>query len=276
MVAAGPPADLIEAFAQPLPIMVICELLGVPYADVPQFRAWTDLMLRFGANSDAAVLDARDQLNAYLTRLIDAKRGESGDDLLRTLLLAREQDDRLSEEELLAFGYTLLGAGYHATTAGIVHGVLTVLRVPGALDRLRDDPGLVSTTVEELLRRSQAGGGLGAMRIALEDVEIGGRVIRAGEAVLPSINSANRDDAAFPNADCFDPARSPNPHVAFGYGIHHCIGAQLGRTELRIALGSIARRLGQLRLMTPEPELEWSENVAFSRPRTLLVTWSGQ
>jgi cytochrome P450 len=274
MVTVGPPADLILSLAQPLPITVICELLGVPYADVPQFRAWTDLMLSFGASSGAAVIDARDKLNAYLTNLIEVKRHEDSDDLLRTLIVAREQEDRLTEAELLAFGYTLLGAGYHATTGQIVHAVLTLLREPSQLERLRDDPGLLPAAADELLRCSQAGGGLGALRIAIADVEVAGQLIRSGDAVLPAINSANRDDSVFADADAYDPTRSPNPHIAFGYGIHHCIGSQLGRAELEIALGSIVTRLPELRLTVPEPELVWNEGVAFRRPNELPVTWA--
>jgi cytochrome P450 len=273
MAAGGPPADLILGLAQPLPVMVICELLGVPFDDVPKFRTWTDLMLSYGANSGEAVIAAQDKLNAYLTRLIEVKRHEPGDDLLHTLTAAGQQDDRLSEQELLAFGYTLLGAGYHATTGEIVHAALILMRDPGQMSRLREDAELLPTATEELLRRSQAGGGLGALRIAVADIEIGGRLIRAGEAVLPSINSANRDKSVFTDPDGLDLTRSPNPHIAFGYGIHHCVGAQLGRVELEVALGSLLRRFGQLRLVTPESGLEWTEGVAFRRPRRLPVTW---
>jgi cytochrome P450 len=273
MEAGGPPADLIASLAQPLPITVICELLGVPYEDVPSFRAWTDLMLSFGRSSAEAVGRARGNLNEYLTRLIARKSEEPSDDVLGSLIVAREQDDRLSEEELLAFGYTLLGAGYHATTAEIVHGLLLLMRDPGLIDRLRQDSGKIPAAVEEVLRYSQAGGGLGALRIAIADVEVNGHRFRSGDAVLPMINSANRDESVFADADRFDPFRSFNAHVAFGYGIHHCVGAQLGRTELEVALGSLIGRFDRLRLARPEAELEWSKNVAFSRPQELPVTW---
>src|SRR5260221_9077184 len=175
MAASGPPADLILGLAQPLPIMVICELLGVPLGDVPTFRAWTDLMLSYGANSGEAVIAAQDKLSAYLTQMIEVKRHESGDDLLHSLAVAGQQGDRLSEQELLAFGYTLLGAGYHATTGELVHAVLVLMRDPSQMSRLRENAGLLPTAAEELLRRSQAGGGLGALRIAMADAEIGGR-----------------------------------------------------------------------------------------------------
>ncbi|GAA0526064.1 cytochrome P450 [Paractinoplanes ferrugineus] len=272
--AGGPqPADLMTGLAQPLPITVICEMLGVPYADVAQFRAWTDIMLSFDANRRDEVLAARNHLNDYLTELIEQKRRNPTEDLLMVLIGAREEGDGLSQEELLAFGYTLLGAGYHATTSGIAHSVLMLLRAPAQWERLRADRSLVPSAVEELLRLSQAGGGLGALRIALADVEVGGVLVRAGEAILPSINAANRDPEAFAEPDVLDVSRKPNLHVAFGYGIHHCLGAQLGRMELEIALGGLLDRMPKLALAGSESELHWSAGVAFSRPAELPVTW---
>lgn len=273
MLAAGPPADLVAGLAQPLPITVICELLGVPYADVSRFRTWTDLMLSFDPTAQEAITEAREQLSKYLTGLIAAKRREPADDLLTALIQAREENDSLTEEELLAFGYTLLGAGYHATTAEIVHAVLVLLRAPGQLARLRQDSGLLPTAVDELLRRSQAGGGLGALRIATQDVRLGEVTIRAGEAVLPAINSANRDESTFADPDGLDLGRRPNPHVAFGYGIHHCVGAQLGRIELQVALAALLERMPALRLAVAEDALTWNLQVAFRRPVELPVTW---
>ncbi|MFI2184059.1 cytochrome P450 [Streptomyces sioyaensis] len=273
MLASGPPADLVAGLAQPLPITVICRLLGVPYEDVDQFRAWTDVMLSYDRGRREEVVAARGELSGYLTRLIDAKRAAPTDDVLMDLINAADDGDRLDDEELLAFGYTLLGAGYHATTSGLVHAVLTLLRRPADLERLRKEPELLPVAVEELLRRSQAGGGLGALRIALEDVELHGVRIAAGDAVLPLINAANQDSEVFP-----DPAellldRAPNPHLSFGHGIHHCLGAQLGRMELELAIGALLRELPGLRLAVPEGELEWSSGLAFSRPRTVPLAW---
>lgn len=273
MAESGPPGDLIAGFAQPLPITVICEMLGVPLADVEQFRAWTDIMLGFAPDRKDEVLAAKDSLSAYLIELIKDKRRHPTEDLLMVLISAQDGGDRLSEEELVAFGYTLLGAGYHATTASIVHALLTLLRNPAQLDGLRRDPGLLPGAVEELLRLSQAGGGIGALRIATENVRIGDVVIRAGDAVLPSINAANRDESVFPEPDEVRLSRPRNPHVAFGYGIHHCLGAQLGRTELEVALGSLLARFPDLRLAVAEDELTWSVGLAFSRPDELPLAW---
>ncbi|WP_394363354.1 cytochrome P450 [Amycolatopsis sp. SB7-3] len=273
MAASGPPADLVAGLAQPLPITVICEMLGVPMADVGQFRAWTDIMLGFAPDRKDEVLAAKDSLSAYLLELIKDKRRHPTEDLLMVLISAQDEGDRLSEEELVAFGYTLLGAGYHATTASIVHAVLTLLRNPARLDDLRREPGLLPGAVEELLRLSQAGGGIGALRIATEDVWFGDVVIRAGDAVLPSINAANRDESVFPEPDEMRFSRPRNPHVAFGHGIHHCLGAQLGRIELEVALRSLLARFPDLRLAVAEDELDWSVGLAFSRPDELPLAW---
>ncbi|MEV0625229.1 cytochrome P450 [Nonomuraea wenchangensis] len=273
MVKSGPPADLMSGLAQPLPITVICELLGVPYADVGRFRQWTDLMLSFDRAMQDQVRQARERLNDYLTALIEAKRSEPADDVLTVLIEARDEGDRLSQEELLAFGYTLLGAGYHATTASIAHAVLTLLREEDELRLLRSGDRPPLAAVDELLRRSQAGGGIGALRIATEDVRLDGVLIRAGEAVLPMINSANRDETVFADADGLRLDRRPNPHLSFGHGIHHCLGAQLGRLELEIALGSLLRDLPGLRLAVPESGLRWNRGTAFSRPAELPLTW---
>ncbi|WP_410663294.1 cytochrome P450 [Amycolatopsis sp. lyj-84] len=273
MADSGPPADLVASLAQPLPITVICEMLGVPLADVGQFRAWTDIMLGFTPDRQAEVLAAKDNLSDYLSELIKEKRRHPTEDLLMVLISAQDEGDRLSEEELVAFGYTLLGAGYHATTASIVHSLLTLLRNPARLDELRRDPALLPGAVEELLRLSQAGGGIGALRIATEDVRIGDVVIQAGEAVLPSINAANRDDSVFPDPDEVRLSRPRNPHVAFGHGIHHCLGAQLGRIELEVTLGSLLERFPDVRLAVTEDELGWSKGLAFSRPDELPLAW---
>jgi len=274
MAANGRPGELIAGLAQPLPITVICRMLGVPYADVDQFRDWTDIMLSYAKGRRDEVLAARDALNAYLTQLIEDKRRRPADDLLTVLIAAADDDgDRLDDEELLAFGYTLLGAGYHATTAGLAHAVLTLLRTPEKLAELVAHPELLPPVVEELLRRSQAGGGLGALRIAVEDVEIAGVQIRAGDAVLPLINAANRDPAVFEDPEGLRLERRPNPHLSFGHGIHHCLGAQLGRLELEVALGTLLREMPGLRLAVDEADLPWSSGLAFSRPQTLPVLW---
>ncbi|MFM9368698.1 cytochrome P450 [Streptomyces sp. Da 82-17] len=273
MAAEGSPGDLIRHLAQPLPITVICKLLGVPYEDHERFRVWTDVMLSVSAHSHETVMEARVSLNAYLTELIAAKRKEPADDLLTVLIEAREEGDRLSEEELLAFGHTLLVAGYHATTGEITGALITLLRKPELWEQLRADRSLVPGAVEELLRFSLAGGGAGAMRIATEDLELGGARIRKGDAVLPAITSANRDPDAFDRPEEVDLTREHNPHLTFGHGLHHCLGAQLGRIELQVALEEMLDRFPGLRLAVPVDELVWVRGMAFKRPETLPVAW---
>ncbi|MFE3140613.1 cytochrome P450 [Streptomyces scopuliridis] len=273
MEAAGPPADLIAHLAKPLPITVICELLGVPSADLERFKVWSDKMLSVSAHSVEDVMAARVGLNGYLTELIDIKASEPADDILSDLVEAREEGDRLSAEELLAFGHTLLVAGYHATTGEVVGALITLLRKPGLWQRILDERELVPGAVEELLRYSVAGGGAGAMRIATEDVALGGVVIRKGDGVLPAITSANRDSEVFTDPEQVDLTRAPNPHLTFGHGLHHCLGAQLGRIELQSAISALADRFPGLRLAVATDELRWVPGMAFRRPLELPVAW---
>jgi cytochrome P450 len=272
LAAAGSGADVVTHLAKPLPIAVICALLGVPEGDVARFGAWTDTMLDFGAGARERVVAARDQLSAYLAELVAAKRTDPRPDVLTELVTAHDEQERLSTEELIAFGYTLLGAGYHATAAQIVYGLLALLRAPDQAQLLRTDPGITETAVAELLRVSQTGG-LGSIRIATVDVELSGTRVRAGEAVLPSLNAANRDPAVFADPDRLDLRRSPNRHLAFGHGIHNCLGAQLGRLELGAALTGLLRRFPDLALGCSEGELRWRQGAAFRLPETLPVTW---
>jgi cytochrome P450 len=273
MVELGPPADLVEHLAQPLPLTVICEMLGVPPQDHTLFQGWTDVMLSVSAHSMAEVGAAAAELRRYLGELIAAKQRESADDLLTVLIAARDENDSLSTEELVAFAETMLMAGYHATTSEIAHGVLTLTERPQTVRRLLERRGELPAAVDELLRFSQAGGGVGPIRIALEDMEIGGVQVRAGEAVLPCINSANRDEQVFTDAAELDLTRTHNPHLAFGHGIHHCLGAHLGRIELTVVLDELFTQLGAFRLAVAHDELSWSANRAFTRPDTLPLTW---
>jgi cytochrome P450 len=272
--AAGPPADLLAQVAQPLSIKVLCMLLGVPVEDVAHFSAWAHVMLSFGTASPEQMVAAHGQVNGYIVDLIDSKRHQPTDDVLSDLLDARDGDDRLSEEDLLGFVYDLLGAGYQPVTAEIVHAILAILREPGRLGLLQDKPELVLTAVEELLRHSQsAGGGLGSVRLATKDVSIGGVTIRAGEPMIPSLNAANLDEAVFSNGEHVDLTRTPNPHLAFANGIHHCVGAHVGRMELQTLIAALVRRFTNLRLATPEQELAWSPVPVFRTPQTLPVEW---
>jgi cytochrome P450 RapN len=273
MVAAGPPADIADSLSWPLPIIVICELLGVPVEDRELFRRWTDLILSTGGVDPARIEEARNGLNDYLAELIARRRVEPTDDLLGQLVLARDDDDRLSERELIVFGVTLLVAGHETTANQTGNFVYTLLDDRRLWQSLVDDPDLVPNAVEELMRFVPLGASASFARIATEDVQLGGQLVRAGESVLVELASGNRDRTVFKDPDEVDFARETNPHIAFGHGVHHCLGAPLARLELRMAVGTLVRRLPGLRLAVPADEVPWRADRLVRGVRALPVTW---
>jgi cytochrome P450 RapN len=274
MIAAGPPADLTESLTWPLPITVICEMLGVPVADRDSFRAWTDLMLATGTDlAQDAVAAARDSINGYLADLIAARRETPTGDLLGLLVRARENDDRLGERELITFGVTLLIAGHETTANQTGNMVYLMMERRDLWDSLVADPARVPQAVEELMRFIPLGAAASFARIATEDVELGGRTVRAGEAVIVQVASANRDASVFTDPDEIDFSRTDNPHVAFGHGVHHCLGAPLARLELQLAVGTLVRRLLGLRLAVPAEEVPWRANRLVRGVTALPVEW---
>ncbi|HEX3787103.1 MAG TPA: cytochrome P450 [Pseudonocardiaceae bacterium] len=273
MIAAGPPADLAASLAWPLPITVICEMLGVPFEDRDRFRIWTDQLMALSTTDQQTILDAREQLNDYLAGLIARRRQQPTEDLLSVLVAARDEGDQLSETELVTFGVTLLVAGHETTANQTGNFMYTLLSQREHWDALVADPDLVPAAIEELLRYTPLGAGAGFPRIATEDIELGGRTVRAGDAVVVQIASANRDAAVFDEPDVLDFARPDNQHVAFGHGVHHCLGAQLARLELQIAIGTLARRLPGLRLAVPADEVVWKSNRLVRGVRELPVEW---
>lgn len=272
MEQAGPPADLVAGLGLPLPVAVICQLLGVPFADRDRFCQWADVMLSLGTHTPDQVRAARSELAGYLGELIEVKRQVEGDDLLSMLIGASEVGDRLSEHELVVFGVTLLIAGYHTTSSTFANGALQLLRRPDLTASIAGNTERIQATVEEILRYSTAGVNGGTIRVATEDVELGGVLVRAGEAVLPAITSANRDETVFANAADFDPERDHNPHLAFGLGAHYCLGSQLARLELVVAIDGLLRRFPELRLAVPEEELSCTAGVIRSLT-ALPVVW---
>ncbi|AJE39273.1 cytochrome P450 [Streptomyces nodosus] len=269
MEAAGPPAELVSSFALPLPSMVICMLLGVPYADHEFFEEQSRKLLR-GPTADDS-LGARDRLDAYLGELIDRKRKEPGDGLLDELIEEQLRQGALDREELVSLATILLIAGHETTANMISLGTFTLLRHPEQLSELRSDPGLMSTAVEELLRFLSIADGL--VRVATEDIPIGGTTIRAGEGVLFSTSVINRDTTTFPEPDTLDWHRSARHHVAFGFGIHQCLGQNLARTELEIALRTLFERLPGLRLAVPADEIPFKPGDTIQGMLELPVTW---
>jgi cytochrome P450 len=268
----GAPADLVTYLTQPLPLAVICELMGIPDTGGEPFHAWADAMKSVTAQPAEATAAALADMTAYLSELVAVKRVDLTDDLLGTLITARDQQERLSEEELVSFCLVLLLGGYQTTAERLAGMIYTLLCHPDQLDLLRAYPDRVSAAVEELLRFPQFTA-TGLFRVVTEDLELGGVVLRAGEAVMPIVASANRDESIFANADQLDVFRTDNPHLTFGHGVHHCLGAQLARIELTEALGALLRRFPGLRLAGPEHPTLWKTGLTVRAPRSLPVCW---
>ena len=253
--------DLLASFAFPLPITVICELLGVPVADRDQFRAWSATIVADTVSSELFQAHAT-AMTRYFQTLMAARRREPADDLLSALISARDNTDRLSENELLSMAFLLLVAGHETTVNLIASGMLALLLNPGELARLRADRSLLGAAVEELLRYVNPVNNA-TFRFADEPVEIGGVPIGPGEVVLVSLSGANRDPSRYAQPDRLDLGRDSGGHLAFGHGIHYCLGAPLARLEAEIAFAGLLERFGSMTLAVPPEALRW-------RPSTLI------
>ncbi|MEU5684056.1 cytochrome P450 family protein [Streptomyces venezuelae] len=248
-------ADLVEAFAMPLPMAVICELLGVPAEDREQFQRWSGEIV-FPSSAEAAGA-AVHGMTAYLAALIEGKRTSSGEDLLSALVRTMDEDgDSLSADEMLGMAFLLLVAGHETTVNLIANGTCALLRNPEQLAALRSDPALIDDAVEEMLRYDGPSHST-AHRFAAEDVEIAGSVIPAGDPVLVLLAAANRDPERFPEPDRFDIGRDARGHLGFSHGVHHCLGAPLARLEATIALRALLERCPDLALDTDPGTLAW-------------------
>jgi len=272
MIAAGPPADLVSSFSFALPSIMICELLGIPEADRHTFRGWADATVSTTTTTPVQEQDAYLHLVGYLASLFEERRARPGDDLLTGLVQARDNDDRLSESELLVLAMALLVAGYETTAHQITNMTYTLLTRPAQLQQLRQRPELLPGAVEEMLRFNVFGSAINP-RIATTDVELGDVLVRAGEPVLCSRSSANRDEQVFSRAAELDFDRDPNPHVAFGYGPHFCLGANLARMELQVALGAILARLPRVQIAVPEDSLLWRDGTVMRGLAAFPIIW---
>ncbi len=269
MIAQGPPADLVSAFALPVPSMVICALLGVPYTDHDFFESQSRRLLRGPETAD--VLDARDRLEAYFGELIDRKQKDQGTGLLDDLVHRQLRDGALDREGLIAMALILLVAGYETTANMISLGTFTLLQHPERLAELRADPQLLPAAVEELMRMLSIADGM--LRLAVEDIEVAGTTIRKGEGVVFATSVINRDETVYPDPDTLDWNRSSRHHVAFGFGIHQCLGQNLARAELEIALYTLFDRLPDLRLAAPADEIPFKPGDTIQGMLELPVTW---
>ena len=266
------PADLVAGFSLPLPAQVICEMLGVPAEDLEQFHAWSDTIMGDWQRDSGEIMTALAELYGYFGALIEIKRDRPADDLMSALIAARDDADRLSEHELTVMGCTLLIGGHETTANQINLSLLLLLDHPGQVATLRADPELIPAAVEELLRCTRLGG-LPPARVTIEDVQLGGVTIPAGEQVMPLYATANRDPSVFTDPDRFDVTRDAASHLAFGAGVHHCLGAQLARVELQEAFRGLIGRLPGLRLAVPASELEFKPGMAIHSLRELPVLW---
>jgi cytochrome P450 len=258
MVAHGDVVDLLGGYARPLPITVISELLGIPVTD----RGWIWVIVTDYGKGGEELQRVPRELGAYFTELIAAKRAEPGDDLLSALVLASDSAAAdgtgagLTSTEMLSAAYHLVMAGFDTTVNLIASGTLALLTHPGEMARLRQDPSLLPAAVEELLRFANPVNHV-TPRFTTEDLPIGDVVIPAGEQVLIATSSANRDPAQFPDPNGLDLGRDTSGHVAFGHGIHYCLGAPLARMEAEVALGALLARFPDISLTLPPEELRW-------------------
>lgn len=266
MRAAGPGTDLVEAFTLPFPLLVMCDLLGLPTDDRHQLRPWVDAMMSTSAFTPEQVATAHTEMDTYFSRIVAAKAAEPGDDLLSELIASPD----LSASEVVVLGSGLLMAGYETTCNQLTICTYLLLRDPSLADELRRDP---AAAIEEMLRWTSFNATGGIPHVATEDVPVGDAVIRAGEVVVPLTDAANRDPDAFPDPDRLDARRTDRAHLAFGHGRHHCLGAHLARTELEVGLVSLLAEFPDLALAASDEELRWRQGMFIRGLWTLPVQW---
>ncbi|MFF0712152.1 cytochrome P450 family protein [Streptomyces bauhiniae] len=251
---AGEPFDLVAGLAVPLPVIVICELLGVPQADRSVVRRWSEEL--FAAGQPDVIDAASHSLADYMTGLIAAKRRTPGSSLLDQLISARDGDDRFSEEELVSLAVLLLVAGHETTANFLGNALLALLQHPAELHRLQQKPDDLPAALDELLRFDSPVS-TATFRYTTEPVTLGGTDIPAGTPVLIALGAANRDPQRFPSPDLLELDRDAAAHLGFGHGIHRCVGAPLAKAEAEIALRALLTRFPEIRLAVPQDRLEW-------------------
>ncbi|WP_018685454.1 cytochrome P450 family protein [Actinokineospora enzanensis] len=249
--------DLIADYAFPLPITVICELLGVPSADREAFRDWGSTIL--SASPPAVIAEARANMGKYMTSLVAAKRAEPGEDLMTSLIEAHEGGDRLNDRELVSMTFLLLLAGHETTVNLIASGMLALMQQPDQQAKLVADPGLMPGAIEEFLR-FEGPVNVPTVRHTTAPIELAGMTIPAGDLVLAPLCAANRDPGKFPDPDRIDVTRDTSGHIAFGHGVHYCVGAPLARMEGEVALRALLARFPGVSLAVEPEELRWAHS----------------
>ncbi|MFJ5265321.1 cytochrome P450 [Streptomyces sp. NPDC088387] len=266
----GPPADLVASVLSSFPIAVICELMGVPAADRHSMHTWTQLILSSSHGAEVSE-KAKEEMGAYFADLIGLREGSTAEDVT-SLLGAAVGRDEVTLQEAVGLA-VLLQIGGEAVTNNSGQMFYLLMSRPELADRLRAEPEIRPRAIDELLRWIPHRNAVGLSRIAMEDVEIGGHTIRAGDAVYVSYLAANRDPEVFPDPETIDFGRSPNPHVAFGFGPHYCPGGMLGRLESELLVDALLDRLPGLRLAVPPEEVPFRKGALIRGPEALPVTW---
>ncbi|MFD8544271.1 cytochrome P450 [Streptomyces sp. NPDC059649] len=273
MTEHGPPADLMEHLAGPLPLITICEVLDIPEGDQAQLRAHARTMMNLRVDNKENAVRSKAEMREYFRKLTAERRRNPGDDLISVLATARDGDEMLGEQELTVMAMVLLITGQDTTTYEIANLSCLMLSRPEVLARVRSRPDLLPQAIQEMLRYIPFRKGVGIPRVALEDVELSGVTIRAGDIVHVSYLTANRDGSRFDRPDELDLDREGPNHMTFGWGGHHCLGAPLAITELEVALGSLLERFPGLALAKPPEEIRWNQSSIWRYPLELPVVW---
>lgn len=270
----GGPVDVFETAFRSMPTMVVCELLGADYADHTQFHTWGVIMGSTAGSEYTAedIARADTELRAYLAALAQHKREHPGEDLMTVLVQAEGNEEPLTDADVVGLAWSVLLAGIGTTTNMMANAAYLLLTNPEHKELLRTRPELIDGAVEEMLRHTPFTVGSLFPRVALVDVELGGTLVRAGDTVLPSLMSANRDETVFTAPEKLDFTRPQNPHLAFSHGIHHCLGSQLARAQLQVMIRFLLERFPGLRLVAPG-EVPWRRGVTLRGPSALLVDW---
>ena len=271
MLAAGPPADLVNDYALPLPLALICELLGVPVQDRDRFKVWNDSLLSTRPEDADQTQLHLGELAAYIKDLVAERRRAPRDDFMTALTQADEKGESLNEEQLLLLCIAILVAGYEGSASQIPNFIQVLLDNPAQWQQLKADPEQIPQAVEELLRYIPLASAAMFVHYALEDIQIGETLVRQGDAVFASIGAANHDPARFENPQALDLQRDASGHFGFGHGLHHCIGSALARVELQEALHALVVRLPSLQRCG---DVQWKTATFFRGAHCLPVTWS--
>ncbi|MFB6888365.1 cytochrome P450 [Kitasatospora sp. NPDC056327] len=272
ILARGAPADLVEDFAIPMPTTIICEVLGIPAEDHRMLWEWAETVLSAVTPGEVLAVEGQAFID-HMAGVLELRGREPGEDLLSTLVRACREQRLIGEEELLSIACDLLIAGFVSTTNQIGNFFHHLLADPEEAARLRAEPELIPKAVEELMRYVPLLTGFSLPRYATADVELGGVVVRAGEAVMIATAAANRDPEVFDEPERLVLDRPANPHLGFGHGVHYCIGAHLARLELQVAVERVLTRLPGLRPAVPPHELRWKEDAMVNGLQALPVTW---